>query len=297
MPKSSAPSIKSVVALLPHPPHQLFGRRGAPPVLPENVVCFQRRTASELNRPRQGRALHHRFVLIFALETAGTVCVDDRAIPLRAGEGLLIFPFQFHHYIQLESDRICWLFVTFERTEHETLEGLRYQPFVLTQPLTDLATELVAAYERQRAADLPILLLALLLARIRQEKPAPRANANTLAPSGLVTKVNRLAYNSHARLDTKGIAKALGISGSHLRACFHASCGVSLGRHLRRLRLEKACGLLRLGQQRVSEIAEVCGFASIYSFSRAFRSAYGVSPLVYRRGAAINNRSADKQNR
>jgi transcriptional regulator GlxA family with amidase domain len=57
---------------------------------------------------------------------------------------------------------------------------------------------------------------------------------------------------------------------------------VSIGRHLRRLRLERACGLLRLGPQRVSEIAEQCGFSSIYSFSRAFRTTYGVSPLVYR---------------
>ena len=36
------------------------------------------------------------------------------------------------------------------------------------------------------------------------------------------------------------------------------------------------------GAQRVSEVAEQCGFSSIYSFSRAFRLAYGVSPLAYR---------------
>jgi AraC-like DNA-binding protein len=42
--------------------------------------------------------------------------------------------------------------------------------------------------------------------------------------------------------------------------------------------------MLRLSQNRVSEIAELCGFSSIYSFSRAFRSAYGVPPLAYRHG-------------
>jgi AraC-like DNA-binding protein len=62
---------------------------------------------------------------------------------------------------------------------------------------------------------------------------------------------------------------------------------------LRQLRLEQACGLLRLGPQRVSEVAEQCGFASIYSFSRAFRLAYGVSPLAYRhsgRSAPVGRR-------
>jgi len=85
-------------------------------------------------------------------------------------------------------------------------------------------------------------------------------------------------------MGAKEIARSLAMSVSHVRARFRASCGVSLGRHLRRLRLEKACGLLRLSQSRVFEVAEECGFASIYSFSRAFRVAYGVSPLAYRHG-------------
>jgi transcriptional regulator GlxA family with amidase domain len=97
-------------------------------------------------------------------------------------------------------------------------------------------------------------------------------------------QVNQLAHRSREPLGVKELARTLGISPSHLRARFRASCGVSLGRHLRRLRLERACGLLRLGPARVSEVAEQCGFTSIYSFSRAFRTAYGVSPLAYRHG-------------
>jgi transcriptional regulator GlxA family with amidase domain len=95
-------------------------------------------------------------------------------------------------------------------------------------------------------------------------------------------QVNRLAQSQGEPQGVKQLAAALGISASHLRARFRVSCGVSIGRHLRSLRLEKACGLLRLSQHRVTEIAEQCGFSSIYSFSRAFHSAYGRSPLGYR---------------
>jgi AraC-like DNA-binding protein len=95
-------------------------------------------------------------------------------------------------------------------------------------------------------------------------------------------RINQIAQRTGAPPSIKELARALGISSSHLRARFRASCGVSIGRHLRRLRLEQACGLLRLGPQRVSEIAEQCGFGSIYSFSRAFRLAYGISPLAFR---------------
>jgi AraC-like DNA-binding protein len=283
MPTPPSPHLTELVARLPQPQHQLVGRSVAKLALPDNVVCFQRRAAADLNRPRRGRALHHRFVLICALRMAVTVCVDDRSIRLRAGQGLLIFPFQFHHYTEPAGATISWLFVTFEYTEAEELAALRYQPFALTPALKSLAAELIAAYETERSADLPVLLLAVLLARLRRLKlPSPPADTPDIPQPGLMLRVNQLAQRSSEPPGIKDIAQALGISPSHLRARFRASCGVSIGRHLRHLRLERACGHLRLGPHRVSEIAELCGFSSIYSFSRAFRVAYGVSPLAYR---------------
>ncbi len=283
MPKAVPSDLKELVSRLPQPMHQLLGRPATTLVLPDNLVCFQRRAADDLNKPRRGRALHHRFVLIFALRTTVTVCVDDRNLRLHEGEGLLVFPFQFHHYTEAERASLSWLFVTFELADAEALGGLRYRPFPLTPALRSLAAELVAAYEEERAADLPVLLLALLLARLRRLRvSAHAAPAAAATVPGLLMRVNQLAQRGGEMPGLKDIAKSLGISPSHLRARFRASCGVSIGRHLRRLRLEQACGLLRLGPQRVSEIAEHCGFSSIHAFSRAFRAAYGVSPLGYR---------------
>lgn len=286
MPHPPTHDLGTLVARLPQPNVQLRGRRPAPLPLPANIVCFQRRAASELNKPRQGRALHHRFVLICALRTAVTVNVDDRKIRLTPRHGLLIFPFQFHHYSQALREDISWLFVTFELADAEPLAALRNRPFALTPAVRALFAELVEAYETERTEDLPVLLLALLLARLRRLKPAlpqPGPVAPPVEPeSGLVLRINQLAQRAGPLPSIKELARALGISPSHLRARFRASCGVSIGRHLRRLRLEQACCLLRLGPQRVSEIAEQCGFSSIYSFSRAFRVTYGVSPLAFR---------------
>ena len=278
-----APSLMELVARLPQPPHQLVGHPPAPLVVPNNLVCFQRTAASSLNKPRRGRALHHRYVLMCALRTAATVCVDDRRIRLRAGEGLLVFPFQFHHYTDPARESLLWLFVTFELADGTVLAGLRSRPFELTPALRSLVAELVEAYETERTDNLSVLLLALLLARLHRIKgPAPVASVPGAPAPELLMRINQLAQRSVQPPGIKELARTLGISPSHLRARFRASCGVSIGRHLRRLRLEQACGLLRLGPQRVSEIAEQCGFASIYSFSRAFRTAYGVSPLAYR---------------
>ena len=289
MPQAPATALGRLVARLPQPNYQLLGRPPAVLPLPANIVCFQRRKARDLNKPRRGRALHHRFVLICALRTAVTVCVDDRELRLEAGEGLLVFPFQFHHYANARREDLAWLFVTFELTDTEPLAALRYRPFPLGPRLRALAAELVEAYETERTEELPVLLLALFLARLRRLKaaPVPRRARRPARPAGepepgLLLRINQMAQRSGAPPSIKELARTLGISPSHLRARFRASCGVSIGRHLRRLRLEQACGLLRLGPLRVAEIAEQCGFGSIYSFSRAFRHAYGVSPLAFR---------------
>jgi AraC-like DNA-binding protein len=291
-----AASLESWVSRLPQATHQVLGRRTGVITLPDNIVCFQRCVASELNRPRRGRALHHRCVLIIALKTAVTICVDDRTIRIKPGEGMLVLPFQFHHYIEPEAENLCWFFVTFDLADVERLETLRFRPLKLTSQVKALATDLVSSYLREGSeSDLPSLLLALLLARLCRQDPLPQqVHATTIAP-GMVMQVNQLVHRNAHPLGIKEIAAALGISQSHLRARFRASCGVSLGKHLRRLRLEKACGLLRLTPSRVSEVAELCGFNSIYHFSRAFHAAYGVSPMAYRHGQEVNESAAPRR--
>jgi hypothetical protein len=154
--------------------HPLHGRRVAPMPLPDNIICFRRRSATDLNHPRKGRALHHRFVLILALASDVTVCVDDRAIRLHAGEGFLVFPFQFHDYVRPERKELDWLFVTFELQDASALLPLRFRPFGMTPAIRQLAAELVAGYLSPGEADLTTLLLTLLLTRARQAEPSNR---------------------------------------------------------------------------------------------------------------------------
>ena len=283
----TSPTLEALAATLPQPANPLLGRRPGPLVLPDNIICFQRRSTRELNHPRRGRALHHRFVLILALRGGVQVCVDDRVVRLQPREGLLVFPFQFHHYIETVEHDLLWIFITFDLADPQGLSALQYRPFAITRPVRALAAQLIEAYQQEgRQSERPALLLALMLAHLRRQDPAPQRRAETDATPGLVTRVNQLAHRVHEPITIKELARELGISQSHLRARFRASCGVSLGRHLRRLRLERACGLLRLTPDRITEVAEKCGFTSIYTFSRAFTAAFGRSPMDFRRDAS-----------
>ena len=286
------PALSKLSKLLPSPLIQLHGKRASPTPRPDNIVCFCRLSASDLNRPQRGRALHHRCVLIIAVRTTVTVCVDDRAIPLHAGEALLVLPFQFHDYIDAEHEDLVWVFVTFDLSDVAALEPLRFRPFTLSPALRQLTRELIQAYLLPTNDDLTVAIFCLLLARIKLVQPIEREHLPSPGSSGLLLRVNQLVQRAEETPSTKEIANAVGISESHLRARFRESCGVSLGRHLRRLRLEKACGLLRMSANRVSEISEQCGFTSVFSFSRAFHHTYGVSPSDYRRGGGASHDAA-----
>lgn len=266
-------------ARLGKPAHPLHGERRPAPPLPENVICFQRRAGAELNRPVQGRALHHRHVLIVAIKGRATVCADDRETTLAAGEGLVVLPYQHHHYARADR-RLHWLYVTFEYAQGVTLEPLRNRAFRLTPGRAGQLTDLVKDWRTRPESGLPELRLALLLADLTPPpEPVSAGAASTLKPH-----VNLAIQRRRPVMPTiRELAADLGMSPSHLRTRFRASCGVSLGKHMRELRLERARGLLKMSPARVSEVAEQCGFSSLFTFSRAFRARYGESPLACRR--------------
>lgn len=274
--------LEAAASRLGKPAHPLHGKRRPAPPLPENVICFQRRAGPELNRPTQGRALHHRHVLIVALKGKATICADDHETPLAPGNGLIVLPYQHHHYSGA-TKRLHWLFVTFEYAQGVTLEPLRNRVFRLTPARAAQLVELVRDWRAKPESGVPELRLALLLADLT---PPPDATA-TGAAGTLKPQVNLAIQRRRPATPTiRELAADLGMSPSHLRSRFLASCGVSLGRHMRELRLERARGLLKMSPARVSEIAEQCGFSSLFSFSRAFKTRYGESPLACRKTTA-----------
>jgi transcriptional regulator GlxA family with amidase domain len=99
----------------------------------------------------------------------------------------------------------------------------------------------------------------------------------------LVAKINLYATQHIASpFPLEELARLVGVSASHLRSRFHQITGRSLGRHLRELRMQHACTLLHDGRSSIGEIAQQCGFDSLFSFSRAFRNSIGCAPSAYR---------------
>ena len=79
------------------------------------------------------------------------------------------------------------------------------------------------------------------------------------------------------------LAGVAGLSPYHFHHVFTGMIGESVGRHVRRLRLERAAIRLKASRLPVIEIAYEAGYETHESFTRAFHAAFGVSPIGFRR--------------
>ena len=78
------------------------------------------------------------------------------------------------------------------------------------------------------------------------------------------------------------LADVAAISPFHFHRVFRAATGETPSGTLRRLRLAKACHLLKEASRPITDIAFDVGYDTSQSFAKAFRSATGFSPSEIR---------------
>lgn len=74
------------------------------------------------------------------------------------------------------------------------------------------------------------------------------------------------------------IAKACGLSSSHLRKLFKQEYGESTKKYITRIKMEQAQFLLREKVYTIKELSFKLGFSCMQDFSKSFKDFYGVSP-------------------
>jgi len=78
------------------------------------------------------------------------------------------------------------------------------------------------------------------------------------------------------------LARAVGLSTSHLRRCFKAAFGRTPMAYLERVRMEEAVQLMKDGVLSIKEVARKVGYRDANNFSTAFKRVYGSPPQSHR---------------
>jgi AraC family transcriptional regulator len=111
-------------------------------------------------------------------------------------------------------------------------------------------------------------------------------NRRVTTSASYVERVNRaidhIVAHLHEPLRLRTVARAAMLSPFHFHRVFQALVGETPAEFVKRLRLEKALGLMaRPRPPSLTAIALACGFSSSSDFSRSFKQRFGVAPRVF----------------
>jgi len=101
----------------------------------------------------------------------------------------------------------------------------------------------------------------------------------------------------YASVKIRDIARHIGINRSYLTNIFKKRTGLSPQEYLLRYRLNIACRLLLTTNFPIQEVARQIGYENPMTFSKMFKSAYGVSPRNYRSQGALPDDAPDDTGR
>jgi len=282
--------LKRMIGGLETPDNLFKGLQISSSLSPDNIICFERTDISEFRPEGVSNNFHHRFELLCVIEGKGPARIGDNTYNFEPGDCALIFPNQFHHYMDVKAESLDWLFVTFDLANAEGLEALQNAPRKLDPESVIILQNILYPYLSKKGDDADTLEISYYLSRFLKHMtqlnpiPAEQCTHNSTEDTRdmILQKINHYVRDHLSEAPTiADLADSLNYSVSHLRAVFRDSLGISLGLYIRESRLSEAAKLLKNSDLNVTEISKRTGFDSLYAFSRAFKNTYGISPKAY----------------
>jgi AraC family transcriptional regulator of arabinose operon len=115
---------------------------------------------------------------------------------------------------------------------------------------------------------------------VNQEHLVPES---TIRDPRIQIVLDFLYANLHRWIRLNEIAEAATLSPSRLSHVFKDEMGISPGKYLRRIRMQKASSLLATSRLSVKQIMAIAGYDNKSHFVRQFRKAFDDTPSEYRK--------------
>ncbi|MBO5177774.1 MAG: helix-turn-helix transcriptional regulator [Lachnospiraceae bacterium] len=169
-------------------------------------------------------------------------------------------------------------------TQECSQENKQYIRYTIMQCIVQFLNE-------ETSIDKPILLKYCLDIDITDEKIFVKNVTNVLKrcldkkEDDNFTKMLEFIGENYMRSDLtyEEVALAGGVSKTYISKIFQAKLGMSYIEYLTRVRMDKACMLLRTSDYSIGEIVLLVGYDDTSSFRRNFKKRYGMGPTEYRK--------------
>ncbi len=267
------------------------GMESALPLIPENVIV---RVDSNSTVIPKETYVHRRMILKTILSGKLNALIDGLSFPLTAGDSVLFFPFQFHSSVDEENTpKHSFIAISFLMPENNFSPLLPLKNRVLKLSDHDIAAlkKIAGAFYNEPGAvshsQAVLLLTEILLHQLEN-------SACTTAENAASAEIRRAAghheifdfirHNFDQKISLKSLAAEFDRSPESIRKIFHQYFpGLTPGKLIAKLQIQKAVELLENSDSSIGDIAEKCGFADTFTFSKKFKKVTGLSPRDYRR--------------
>lgn len=111
--------------------------------------------------------------------------------------------------------------------------------------------------------------------------------AHLQAVGRLASWIEAQVLTPHSEEPIETLIRRIGYSAAHGQALFSRVYGLAPRQYRSRMKLQRACELLREAGRPVAAVGEALGYADAAHFSRQFKRWSGVSPQQYRRSLGV----------
>ena len=123
-----------------------------------------------------------------------------------------------------------------------------------------------------------VSLLYKIIAEMKKARYLPDAKFQKIKPAIEYIHNNFL---SEEKITAERLTQLCGISYSYIKKLFDLKFNISPKKYILSLKMNYACDLLRHGEYSISQIAEMCGYNDLYTFSHQFKITFGISPSAF----------------
>ena len=236
-----------------------------------------------------GPGVRDHYLIHYVVGGKGTYTVNNTVFELQAGDVFLAKPSQLITYSADQDDPWEYYWVGFNGACANKL--VLQLPFRDNQPVhhcvnTERVKEALLNIFLSRGPDprneaLMVGYLYLFIAELMQEALALEPRTSNSSSQYVINAIKYIQFNYSHDISIDDIAKAVGVSRSHLYRVFMSNVGQSPIDYLTSYRISEACFLLKNSQLSIAEIAVSVGFFDQFYFSRVFKKAKGVPPSKY----------------
>ncbi|MDF2723596.1 MAG: AraC family transcriptional regulator [Paenibacillus sp.] len=244
------------------------------------------------------------YSLHFVLDGTGTFIQDNKLYPLRPNDLFCLFPHRPHEYFTSSQQPLKMAWIAFHGKKavpilervgiHAGSPHLAGSIRPEIRELLDRFFLLIRSHGEQ-ASDLAKMsvLFGVFEALANMDGGSRERTAGHANEDWLKKGADYMEIHYAEGISVEKVASFVGVDRAYFSRKFHAVYGISPIVYLQNLKMKAARDMLEQTEESLTQIALSVGYPDLFSFSKAFKKNFAVSPSEFRRSIRLKEFEAD----